>query len=55
VFGDQPWEVEWADDGTTCWLIQLQPLIHSPRRNERFGSGEIREAMADCLERWGKA
>ncbi|RLT22932.1 MAG: hypothetical protein DWI30_04785 [Chloroflexi bacterium] len=47
VFGDQPWEVEWADDGTTCWLIQLQPLIHSPRRNERFGSGEIREAMAD--------
>ncbi len=47
VFGDQPWEVEWADDGTTCWLIQLQPLVHSPRRNERFGSGEIREAMPD--------
>ncbi|NBU64979.1 MAG: hypothetical protein EBS29_10840, partial [Chloroflexia bacterium] len=47
VFGDQPWEVEWADDGTTCWLIQLLPLVHSPRRNERFGSGEIREAMPD--------
>ncbi len=47
VFGDQPWEVEWADDGTTCWLIQLHPLVHSPRRNERFGSGEIREAMPD--------
>ncbi len=47
VFGDQPWEVEWADDGTTCWLIQLQTLVHSPRRNERFGSGEIREAMPD--------
>ena len=47
VFGDQPWEVEWADDGTTCWLIQLQTLVQSPRRNERFGSGEIREAMPD--------
>ena len=43
VFGDQPWD----DDGTTCWLIQLQTLVHSPRRNERFGSGEIREAMPD--------
>lgn len=47
VFGDQPWQVEWADDGTTCWLIQLQTLVHSPRRNERFGSGEIREAMPE--------
>jgi pyruvate,water dikinase len=28
-------------------LIQLQTLVHSPRRNERFGSGEIREAMPD--------
>lgn len=47
VFGDQPWEVEWADDGTTCWLIQIQQMVLSPRRNERFGSGEIREAMPD--------
>lgn len=47
VFGDQPWELEWADDGTTCWMIQMRPVVQSPRRNERFGMGELREAMPD--------
>ena len=22
----EPWDVEWADDGTTCWLVQLRPI-----------------------------
>lgn len=47
VFGDQPWELEWADDGNVCYLIHLRPVVQSPRRNERFGMGEFRDAMPD--------
>ncbi|MEY3990326.1 MAG: hypothetical protein RI985_1407 [Chloroflexota bacterium] len=45
VFGDQQWEVEWADDGETCWLIEIRPLVHAPRRNDHFGGGDWREGM----------
>lgn len=45
VFGNQQWEVEWADDGETCWLIEIRPLLHAPRRNDHFGSGDWREGM----------
>jgi len=45
VFGDQQWEVEWADDGETCWLIEIRPLMHAPRRNDHFGGGDWREGM----------
>ncbi|MCS6869828.1 MAG: hypothetical protein RML95_03935 [Anaerolineae bacterium] len=24
------WQIEWADDGTTCWLLQIYPLTDSP-------------------------
>ncbi len=34
--GDEPWDVEWADDGATCWLIQLRPITAPTRRNETF-------------------
>lgn len=47
VFGDTPWELEWADDGTTCWLLHMRPMVQSPRRNERLGLGELREAISD--------
>lgn len=45
VFGDQQWEVEWADDGETCWLIEIRPILHAPRRNDHFGGGDWREGM----------
>lgn len=45
VFGDQQWEVEWADDGEQCWLIEIRPVLHAPRRNEHFGGGDWRDAM----------
>lgn len=45
VFGDKQWEIEWADDGETCWLIEIRPVMHLPRRNDHFGSGEWRESM----------
>lgn len=34
VFGDEPWDLEWADDGRTCWLIQIRPVTAPTRRNE---------------------
>lgn len=30
------WEVEWADDGEKCYLIQIRPLTSPTRRNEVF-------------------
>lgn len=35
-FGDLGWDVEWADDGTRCWLVQLRPVTAPTRRNEAF-------------------
>lgn len=34
VFGDEPWDVEWADDGAVCWLVQVRPVTAPTRRNE---------------------
>jgi len=36
AFGDRPWDVEWADDGATCWLVQLRPVTSPTRRDESF-------------------
>lgn len=36
VFGDEPWDVEWADDGRTCWLVQVRRVTRPTRRDEAF-------------------
>ena len=46
-FGDDNWDIEWADDGETCWLIQIRPITATPRRNEAFTYANIREIMPD--------
>ncbi|MCA9999886.1 MAG: hypothetical protein KDE56_29185, partial [Anaerolineales bacterium] len=28
------WDIEWADDGQICWLIQIRPATRPTRRNE---------------------
>ncbi|MEM1332828.1 MAG: PEP/pyruvate-binding domain-containing protein, partial [Actinomycetota bacterium] len=33
-FGDLDWDVEWADDGAVCWLLQVRPITARPRRDE---------------------
>lgn len=33
-FGDRPWDVEWADDGSACRLLQIRPVTAPPLRNE---------------------
>jgi rifampicin phosphotransferase len=36
AFGDEAWDIEWADDGTTCWVVQVRPITRAARRNEAF-------------------
>ncbi len=44
-FGDEPWDVEWADDGKTCWLVQIRPVTAPVRRNEAFTSANHAEIL----------
>ncbi|MFQ3536029.1 MAG: PEP-utilizing enzyme [Aggregatilineales bacterium] len=39
------WDIEWADDGTQCWLIQVRPVTHPTRRNEAFTIANHKEIL----------
>lgn len=45
--GDHPLDIEWADDGTTCWLLQLRPITVAPQRDELFTLANHREILPD--------
>ncbi len=45
VFGDADLDVEWADDGRTCWLLQVRPVTVPPRRDEVFTLANHREIL----------
>ena len=47
VFGDERWDIEWADDGMRCWLVQIRPVTVSPLRNETFTIANHREILPD--------
>ncbi len=47
TFGEGDWDIEWADDGTTCWLVQLRPITASPRRNETFTIANHKEILPE--------
>ena len=47
TFGHKDWDVEWADDGRICWLIQLRPITRPTRRNEAFTFANLREILPD--------
>ena len=47
VFGPHDWEIEWADDGRTCWLLQIRPINWPPRRNETFTLAGHRERLPE--------
>ena len=52
TFGDEPWDVEWADDGETCWLVQLRRVTRPTRRDEVFtiaNHAEILPALPSTL------
>lgn len=45
--GKLGWDVEWADDGTTVWVVQNRPITRAPQRDELFSYANIREIMPD--------
>lgn len=41
------WDIEWADDGRRCWLLQIRPITRAPKRNEWLTYANIREILPD--------
>jgi rifampicin phosphotransferase len=51
-FGDRPWDIEWADDGERCWLVQVRPITRRTLRNELFTMANHREILPDPPSRF---
>ncbi len=47
TFGEADWDIEWADDGDTCWLVQIRPITVGPRRNEAFTIANHKEILPE--------
>ena len=47
VFGEADWDIEWADDDTTCWLVQVRPVTVAPSRNEAFTIANHKEILPE--------
>jgi rifampicin phosphotransferase len=47
VFGEKNWDIEWADDGFSCWLLQIRPITSPLIRNEWFGLCNHKEILPD--------
>ncbi|MFP5310376.1 MAG: PEP-utilizing enzyme [Actinomycetes bacterium] len=45
--GDGDWDVEWADDGRTCWLVQVRPVTVPPLRDAVLTLANHREILPD--------
>ncbi len=45
VFGDEPWDIEWADDGDVCWLVQIRPITAPTIRNETLTAANHAEIL----------
>ena len=51
VLGRGDWDVEWADDGSRCWLLQVRPITAPPRRDETLTLANHREILPDLPSR----
>jgi len=47
VFGDKNWDVEWADDGRCCWVVQIRPVTAPPMRDELFTTANLKEIFPE--------
>ncbi len=47
VFGARNWDIEWADDGKVCWLLQIRPITRMTRRNEQFTIANHKEIFPE--------
>lgn len=45
--GDEPWDIEWADDDTSSWLLQVRPITAPVVRDELFTLANHREILPD--------
>ena len=52
VFGSGDWDLEWADDGVRCWLIQLRPVTRPTRRDEAFTLANHKEILPELPSRF---
>ncbi len=46
-FGDEAWDVEWADDGQRCWLLQVRPVTVPLVRDEAFTIANHKEILPE--------
>lgn len=51
-FGAGDWDVEWADDGGRCWLLQLRPVVRETVRNETFTVANHKEILPELPSRF---
>jgi len=47
TFGEGSWDIEWADDGTFTYLLQVRPVTAPVRRNEAFTRANHKEILPD--------
>ena len=51
-WGSGDWDVEWADDGKVCWVVQLRPVTRPTVRNEWFTLANHREILPPLPSRF---
>jgi pyruvate,water dikinase len=51
TFGEKNWDIEWADDGKACWLIQLRPITRPTLRNDAFTIANHKEILPELPSR----
>ena len=51
-WGSGDWDVEWADDGSVCWVVQLRPVTRPTVRNEWFTLANHREILPPLPSRF---
>ena len=51
-WGSGDWDVEWADDGKICWVVQLRPVTRPTVRNEWFTLANHREILPPLPSRF---
>ena len=45
IFGEKEWDIEWADDGKICWLLQVRPITRKLIRNDLFDLSNHKEIL----------
>ena len=50
--GKGNWDVEWADDGSKIWILQVRPITSPTIRNEVFTFAPLKEALPELPSRY---